>query len=118
VHIKGWKDTKIPKQIPVPQIPVQTQNQPHYDALREYLREQHNIKVSSDEITKGQFPWLAFSKTGAPLLYGDPALHEELKLPDAYRVVRSQSGVLHKAYDPEKVQPKIFKVHATSFVNY
>jgi hypothetical protein len=89
-----------------------------YSELREYLKEQHNMYVSAKDITPKNFPWLAFSKTGQPVMYGDADLHAELKLPDAYRVVRSQSGLLHKAYDAEKVQPKIFKVHSTEFVNY
>jgi hypothetical protein len=121
VHIKGWKDTKpqvkIPKQTPRVQPPTTVQ---HTDltALQEYILEQHGVDVTTDQITQAKFPWLAFSAKGEPLLYGDAALHKKLGLPDAFRVVRSQTGILHTAYDPQKVKPKFFKVHSVGVETY
>ena len=57
------------------------------------------------------------TQAGKPALFGDAVLHDKLKLGDAYRVVTSKTGILHKAYDPSKVQPKFYKTHETSVVS-
>jgi hypothetical protein len=107
----------IPKQTPRVPPPTAVQNT-DLTALQEYIKEQHGVDVTTDEITQAKFPWLAFSAKGEPLLYGDADLHNKLGLPDAYRVVRSQTGILHTAYDPQKVKPKFFKVHSVGAVTY
>ena len=77
-----------------------------YRALRRYLRDQHGISVKLKDLTPEKFPWLAFDQHGEPALRGDPTLHNKLRLSDAYRVVTTETGIYHKAYDPAKVQPK------------
>jgi hypothetical protein len=69
------------------------------------------------KVTKHNFPWIAFSK-GKPTLYGNLALHEKLDLGDEYRVVKSQAGVVHKAYDADKITPKFFQMHQVAFETY
>ena len=113
---KVKKQTVIPK-VPIKPHPIQKVSDP-YAALREYLREQHNVNIPINQpITQKQFPWLAMTAEGKPALYGDAVLHDKLKLGDAYRVVTSKTGILHKAYDPSKVQPKFYKTHETSVVS-
>ena len=108
-QVKEKKKDKKPIVIPKPE---------KFDALREYLREQHNISVPLDKkITQKDYPWLAFTEKGTPALTDDPVLHNKLKLSDAYRVVTTKTGILHKAYDPSKVQPKFFQTHETSVVS-
>ena len=89
-----------------------------YSALREYLSEQHNVDIPKNKpIDPKQYPWLAMTEKGKPALFGDHALHDKLKLGDAYRVVTSKTGVIHTAYDASKVQPKFFKPpHESSVV--
>ena len=109
------KQTVIPK---VPVKPISVIPKDPYSALREYLREQHNINIPKDQpITPKQFPWLAMTQEGKPALYGDEVLHDKLKLGDAFRVVTTKTGIVHTAYDPSKVQPKFFKQHETSVVS-
>ena len=122
----AWKVAKNGGAGPVAVVPKPKQKQKTvvlkpkadpYAALREYLREQHNVVVPvSKKITPEKFPWLARTETGKVALYGDHALHDRLKLGDAYRVVTTKTGIFHKAYDPAKVQPKFFKTHETSVV--
>ena len=113
---KVKKQTVIPK-VPIKPHPIQKVSDP-YAALREYLREQHNVNIPINQpITQKEFPWLAMTAEGKPALYGDAVLHDKLKLGDAYRVVTSKTGILHKAYDPSKVQPKFYKTHETSVVS-
>jgi hypothetical protein len=81
-----------------------------YD-LQEYLKTQHNIEVQDvSQLDQDDFPWLSFGLSGKPTLYEDKQLHEKLQLPDAYRVVTGKTGVYHKAYDAEKVQPKFANI--------
>ncbi len=108
------KQTVIPK---VPVKPKVSDPADPYSALREYIREQHNINIPKNmPITQKQFPWLAMTQAGKPALFGDAVLHDKLKLGDAFRVVTSKTGIVHTAYDPSKVQPKFFKQHETSVV--
>ena len=83
--------------------------------LTRYLREQHNVKKVQD-ITKQNYPWIAYGSEGKPTLYGNTALHKELNLGPEYRVIKTNSGVIHKAYDAEKVNPKFFQLHDTGHV--
>ena len=84
--------------------------------LQLYLRDQHNINISQNDINEQTVPFLAYNSKGEPVLYGDPVLHDKLGLPDAYRVVTGPTGYLHKSYDPSLVQPKVFGTHETSVV--
>ena len=87
-------------------------------ALQEYLRDQHGMMVSKDDINRSTLPFLAFDEKGRPALFGDPILHKKLGLADSYRVVTGSTGVIHKSYDPSKVQPKFFSQHETSVVEH
>ena len=108
---------KVKKTTVIPKVPLKQKVSDPYVALREYMREQHNVNIPINQpITQKQFPWLAMTAEGKPALYGDAVLHDKLKLGDAYRVVTSKTGILHKAYDPSKVQPKFYKTHETSVV--
>ena len=100
----------IPKTTPIQKIP---KIEP---AIAKYLREQHNVH-SLKKVSKHNFPWIAFSK-GKPTLYGNTALHEKLNLGAEYRVVKSQGGVIHKAYDASKITPKFFQMHQVSVETY
>ena len=113
-----------PEVVKKPEVVIQPQKvtpkaQPDpYVALREYLKEQHNINIpKGQKITPKQYPWLALTEGGKPALFGDPELHNKMKLSDAYRVVTTKTGIVHTAYDPSKVQPKFFNSHETSVVN-
>ena len=112
-----WKVTKV--KTVIPKVPIKTTpTLDPYSALREYLREQHNVNIPKNQpITTQQFPWLAMTEKGTPALYGDEVLHDKLKLGDAFRVVTTKTGIVHKAYDPSKIQPKFFKPHETSVVS-
>jgi hypothetical protein len=85
-------------------------------AIAQYLREQHNVHALK-KVSKHNYPWIAFSK-GKPTLYGNTALHEKLNLGPEYRVVKSQGGVIHKAFDASKIQPKFFQMHQVSVETY
>ena len=50
--------------------------------------------------TPAAFPYLAFTAGGAPALYGDPGLEQELGLPDNVRAVQAQNGVIHSVWTP------------------
>ena len=80
------------------------------------MRDQHGLTVSKGSINENTLPFLAFDEKGMPALYGDPLLHKKLGLADSYRVVTGPTGVVHKSYDPSKVQPKFFSEHETNVV--
>jgi hypothetical protein len=100
----------IPKITPIQKIPKVE------PGIAQYLREQHNVHALK-KVSKHNYPWIAFSK-GKPTLYGNTALHEKLNLGAEYRVVKSQGGVIHKAFDAAKVQPKFFQMHSVSVETY
>ena len=50
--------------------------------------------------------WLAFSSAGLPTLTNDDLLHSELGLGESVKVVQSQQGVQHTAFDPTMVTPR------------
>lgn len=59
-----------------------------------------------NSLTPEKQSWLAFTDSGKLALYGDPTLKKQLKLPAQYRVVKTNTGIYHMAYDPGKVQVK------------
>jgi hypothetical protein len=77
-----------------------------------YMREEHpSIKI---QISPDNIPWLSFDPEGNVLLYSDPSLHQEKQLPDNIKAIQSQNGIVHTAFDPTTVNPKIHGFHNTA----
>ena len=65
--------------------------------------EHTDYEIEFEDITKANFPYLAFDRHGLPALYGDPELEKELGLPDNIRAVEAQNGVVHSVWQPAGV---------------
>ena len=77
-----------------------------------YMREEHPSMQT--QISPENIPWLSFSQEGNVLLYSDPSLHKERQLPLNIKAIQSQNGIIHTAFDPTTVNPKIHGFHDTS----
>ena len=79
---------------------------PKVSPLEEFIQEQHPEDLLQGKITSADVPWLAFTSVGQPALTNDDLLHSQLGLGESVKVVQSQQGVRHTAFDPTMVTPR------------